>query len=312
MIVDLPEPSELEKTSIRLLNIAWKEALSAIDTMSSNDVKNWDDDFSARRAYESAVQLELAGAVATIQQAQELAIKSQIARVSPYLLLVGDVRGWPNKSQGRPVSFSTFRTIDASDLLRVHAVVSEIQFDEKFRQLFEDTRRKRNRIVHLGGSGVTTTAKEVLLLVLMSFEYLFPNHSWVKVRHDFEHTASHTHIHGDEFAAMGLVDDFLLLMDCLEPRFLRKYFGFDKRQQSFACLACTTAEQRYVGSRNLLAQIRPLTKHESVLYCCTCGEEKIVSRRRCKSEACPSDVLYFDDEGNGTCLLCDADNTHGN
>jgi hypothetical protein len=107
------------------------------------------DDGSAQRDYHAASQRSLANALAIIQQAQELGLKSRIAAVSPYLLIAGDPRGWPKNSAG-DLSFSEFRTIDASDLIRVHNTVCSTGVDDRFVQVFEDTRRRRNLIVHLG------------------------------------------------------------------------------------------------------------------------------------------------------------------
>src|SRR6266849_4499472 len=122
MIVDIPTPEELARSSLDLLNMAWDSACEIIAGLENSQVKEWDDDGSAQREYHAASQPSLANALMVIQQAQELGLKARIAAVSPYLLIAGDPRGWP-KGSANDVSFSEFRTIDASDLIRVHNTV---------------------------------------------------------------------------------------------------------------------------------------------------------------------------------------------
>jgi hypothetical protein len=210
MIVDIPPPEELARSSIDLLNMAWDSACAIIAGLENSEVKEWDDDGSAQRDYHAASQRSLANALAIIQQAQELGLKSRIAAVSPYLLIAGDPRGWPKNSAG-DLSFSEFRTIDASDLIRVHNIVCSTGVDDRFVQVFEDTRRRRNLFVHLGRHKQSQDAKAILILILRTMKALFPDRRWPSELYDFARRDRYTTIGGEDYVEMGLVNQFEML-----------------------------------------------------------------------------------------------------
>jgi hypothetical protein len=47
MIVDIPTPEELARSSLDLLNMAWDSAHEIIAGLENSQVKEWDDDGSA-------------------------------------------------------------------------------------------------------------------------------------------------------------------------------------------------------------------------------------------------------------------------
>src|SRR5262245_27632570 len=129
MITDIPTAEELARSSLDLLNMAWTSVCAVLSTLEESGVKEWDHDGRARREYHAASQPSLGNALAVVQQAQELGMKSRIAAVSPFLLISGEPRGWPKGSHRHDTSFAEFRTVDAADLIRMHDTVCSTRID---------------------------------------------------------------------------------------------------------------------------------------------------------------------------------------
>lgn len=304
MIIDIPTPDELARSSVDLLNLAWETAFDILYDLEESGVEEWDDDGTARRDYHAASQPSLGNALAIVQQAQELALKSRIAAISPYLLLSGDPREWPRQCDKNDTAFTSFRTIDASDLIRVHDAVCNKRLDAKFVQIFTETRRKRNVIIHLGGKGQIFNLEDLLLLILETFRHLFPNKRWAQTRYEFKLRDRNTQIYGPDFVEAVLVHQFNQLTRVLGAKDLRTHFGFEKKQHRYICFHCTAEERNRSGETTPLAQLRPNTPEATTLYCCVCDKEYPVERRYCSHPNCKSNVISTDKGWEGTCHMC--------
>lgn len=300
MIVDIPTSEELARSSTDLLNLAWDIGLEIVSTLKNSDVEDWDDDGTARQDYHSASQASLGNALAIIQQAQELGLKARIAKVSPYLLIAGDPRGWPKGCQKNDIGFGDFRTIDASDLLRVHDTVCTERAGDDFVKLFEETRRRRNLFVHLGRQRQHDDAVNILRLVLQTVRALFPDRRWAHYRYDFSQRTGVVAVYGSDYVEANLVGEFKTIVDLLSADELREHFSFDAQAQRYICVNCTAEERSMSGEAPPFAQLRPNTPEASVLYCCVCDREYPIVRKRCTLSGCTSDVFADD----GTCLIC--------
>jgi hypothetical protein len=304
MIKDIPTPEELERSSLDLLNMAWDRACGIIAALKESNVQEWDDDGSARREYHEAAQPSLGNAFVIIQQAQELALKARIAAVSPYLLIAGDPRSWPKGAHRMDASFSEFRTIDASDLIRVHNTVCPNRVHNGFAQLFEQTRRRRNLLVHLGRKQQSDDAQALLVLILRTMRALFPDRLWTAERYQFALRDHRGALGYTDYIEVGLVHEFEMLLGILGAKDLRENYGFDKKARRYICLHCTAEQRSMEGTATPLAQLRPNTPDATTLYCCTCADEYPVVRRRCPNPGCRSDVFSTGEDDTGGCLVC--------
>src|SRR4051812_40724916 len=117
----------MEQTALRIYFSAWVSLMRVVAEMQDEHHEDYDyvdseltlnqDKTDANRAhFVELAQPDLQLIYSMIQHSQEIALKSKLCEVSPFLLLLGtEVRTWA-KPNG---DFSTFRTIDASDLLKV-------------------------------------------------------------------------------------------------------------------------------------------------------------------------------------------------
>jgi hypothetical protein len=90
--------------------------------------------FTDKEEFMARAQPDLQLAYTLIQQSQEIALKAKICAVSPFLLLLGsDVRTWPKHD----ADFTQFRTLDASDLIKVANTVCSPGINCKFAEIYQ-------------------------------------------------------------------------------------------------------------------------------------------------------------------------------
>lgn len=300
MITDLPAAGDLDNSARSLLNMAWDTALGVFRLLERTELETWDDDGSVREDYHAARQPALRHALVMVHQAQELGLKARIAAVSPYLLLGGEPRLWPARPDRQPTSFEEFRTIDASDLVRVHNTVCATPLDANFMRMFEEGRRARNKIVHLGGHRIVSDARDILILILETHAALYPDIRWAAARMDHELNDGYS-IAGGTGVETSLLNDFALLQQVVAPRYIRQHFGFDKRRRSFMCLGCSSDQLDWEdGSR--FAQL--VEGSEDQMTCAVCTRTAMVRRETCGVDGCRCDALSTYDYKWGTCLHC--------
>jgi hypothetical protein len=300
MITDVATSEDLKRSALDLLVMAWETALDTFRKLERSQIEDWDTDGSARADYDAARQPALRHAHVWVHQAQELGLKARIAEVSPYILLVGDPRTWPRPGRDGIVSFSDFRTIDAADLIRVHDTVCPTRLPADFVRRFDEGRRSRNRIVHLGGHGIAADARELLLRILDTAQVLFSERLWMSYRMESALSDVDSIVVG-QGVEWGLVADFALLIGILTPAVLRRHFGYSTRRRSYVCLNCSTDERDY-QEPSRFAQL--VSNKGNQLFCPVCTDTHTVLREACSKPGCRSDVLWAKDYKVGTCLIC--------
>ncbi|NJO34959.1 MAG: hypothetical protein HC869_19430 [Rhodospirillales bacterium] len=281
--------------------MAWEIALEVLDERGASEVQNWDHDGDASLLYWQQVQPKLANAFVLVQQAQELNIKSRIAEVSPFLLLAGDPREWPRGCDKSDVPFSAFRTVDASDLIRLHNAVSAQRLSDSFATLYDEVRQHRNILMHHGHAGARIEPMEILRLTLTTHKHLFDG-KWGPARATYWNSGSTATLYTNKWTHDALLREFEAIVELLKPAELREFFGYDKRQRHYLCPQCV---MRARDARVPLAELRSRAKTESKLYCFLCNVEFEIERAKCSHADCKSTVIalnYFNDR---VCLTCD-------
>lgn len=155
MITNVPTSDELNRSALRHYFSAWIQLLTIatdFDQVFAND----DDaphpiDWSPEReSYLKGSQADLQTCCTLIQQSNELALKSRITDVSPYLLLFRNDRRL--SQQPEQIDFADLRTLDASDLPRAVNAFCANTMSDAFVADYEFIRKLRNRIVHIGSA----------------------------------------------------------------------------------------------------------------------------------------------------------------
>lgn len=239
-------------------------------------------------------------------------MKAKIAAVSPFLLITRDPRDFPHESSEKDIPFSTFRTIDAADLLRVHNAVAQNRLGQDVSTFWDKLRQQRNIVMHLGWiKAPPISALELVSHILYVNRFLNPDMTWPRVLLDGYNEPDLSFPYSDkESIAYGTtVEQIKLTIDELPPSLVKRYFGYNTKNRSYDCPHCYSEASNSHSDFSPLAQLRPRSPTSTTLYCFVCDQTTPVLRRHCQAEGCPSNVLS-DDEGSwGQCLVCGHDNS---
>lgn len=326
MLKNIPTSSNTEEVSLRLYFTALDQIVRIMGEIRNIECNNTDllDD-TPQFFYESGepiitnpdpwlidkdeflglAQPDLQLAYMLIQQSQEIALKAMICAVSPFLLLLGsDVRTWPKSD----ADFSQFRTLDASDLVKVVNTVCPRSISDKFAGLYEETRRNRNQIYHQGTYEEELHPKTLLGILVRQYEELYQGRIWFRDVLVFERQTRHNVFFTDKFnARTAVLSKLATLFELLSNNQYLTLFGFSKKVRRYICHDCcydASIEETEVAPQ----EVRTATlKGRDVVYCHLCEKEYPVRRYRCRSDPCKSNVISADEEWADHCHLCGED-----
>lgn len=300
MVIDLPTPDEFQTAAVNLLYLAWETALTTIVDFDEASWFGHEPDQPETEDYWKAVQPALANSFSLIQQAMEMSLKGRIAAVSPFLLLTRDPRDWPKGVDKKDVTFSEFRTVDASDLVKVHNAVASERLTEEFQTFWDDVRKERNAIIH-SVSKKSYEPHRVISTVLQTAQFLFSEKTWAEHRFAMDEQG--------KFAALGVgVDDTynVVMRDIdaavrhLTSSQAKSLLGFDKKRRAYVCPNCWgRANRDWQDEWPKLAQLASKSPKETKLLCVVCSEATEVERSDCNQVDCKGNVIAED-----MCLTC--------
>jgi hypothetical protein len=288
--------------------MAWEIAYDLLYQKELADIPTWDDDGTVTDDYWQSAQPILRNALGLIQQAHELGLKGKLAAVSPYLLISQDASRWPGGSG--PVSFSSFRTVDAVDLPRAMELFLS-PLSVMFRDLYEDIRKKRNTFAHGVAKGERLAAIDLLKMILATLQEFFPGQPWPKLRLAYLEKDPTAIAYSSDHAYPRLLREMDTVIEELNPADAKEFLDVDKKSRWYMCPGSCyseihTDEFAASGEYPMLAQLRPVkTPGAKQLYCFVCGETVEIERTACKDPKCPADVIFTDEIGGRVCLTCD-------
>lgn len=332
MIIEVPDPEDFARASINLLNLAWEIAIQSLEEFQQSEMINLDDEefewFVSQTDKEQifrgsqassipdkrvAVTIEfwrrsqpsLGNALSLIQQAVELGLKGRIARVSPFLLIARDARDYPRGNDRADVPFSSFRTLDAADLVKVHNTVCAERLDDEFAGWWEAIRRQRNALIHSVQPGAKMMHPEdILAHVFQANHSLFFEKNWFARRTEYlynnatnvAYEVKGRYIYGRVF------EEFSAMLDTPTKHAALKYLNYKIDASSYHCVHC-----RDDGATDLIyptAQLSLDSEATTVLQCVVCQRASRVFRRICPAPGCGSSVLSAEADHLRTCLVC--------
>lgn len=338
MIVEVPNAADFAKASINLLNLAWEISIESIRAYDHSDVIHPNDtptqsfvdnegvlhtfggpDKTYTNEERSAAETEfwrrsqpsLGNGLSLVQQAIEMGLKGRIAEVSPFLLISRDARDYPNSSGKQDVPFSAFRSLDASDLMRVHNTVCASRFDVSFGKWWDAIRRQRNALIHSVLPGASIVRPETLMEnVIISNHILHPNTSWFDRRLEYSRNNEiYVAYHPDPNELYGqTLDEFDDALRFLPAKVSKEYFGYDRRSRTYTCIRCQDDCDRtlwYDWNLGKTAQLNPKGATSTKLRCVVCSRETLCMRTPCPDKECRGNVLC-EESGDHykTCLTC--------
>lgn len=318
MILDFPTKHDFFNAANDYLNSSWE---SVIENLSEFEelrgvFKDSDHDEESKRYWSSAKQT-LISATALVQQAAEFYIKGRISDVSPYLLVSGSPQSWPKGCGKNNTEFSSFRTLDAQDLLKVHDTVCEERFTDEFIQWYENLRIIRNKIMHTVDKSLNVRPEEVIEFILYAHYYFSGENGWFKSRREYlEKTPvnSMKSIQDDDnnyegYILQSLLIDFRIATEVLKPSKVKLYFKFDKKSQSLHCPSCSNkVSQMDFWDHEFIhdcGKTYQKTDKSDTYECRICNYKGSILNQQCSEYGCEG--AFLDSEA-GICFSCFAKN----
>lgn len=306
MITEIPTAEDFARTALGHLHLAWDIGIDIVTDIERAELADWDTDREVTDQYWRVSQPALANAVTLLQQAHEFAIKGRIAAVSPFLLISREARDWPRRCDREDMPFSAFRMADAADLPKLHDTVAPTRLLPEFHGFYEEVRRLRNVIMHVGSGAKAVDPAELLRDILRTHKLFFREQSWGQLRRAYLNNDRIAVAYSADRATATLLPEFETVVGLLKPAECRELLGFDKRARRYLCPHCLADRGDYGDDMEVpLAQLRPNGPKTTQLYCLVCNQTTSVKRERCGELGCRSNVL-LDQTGifDVRCLLC--------
>ena len=302
MITEILTPDEFSQSGLNLLNLAWSIGMEIAHEFEGAELAEWGDDLTDEYWRES--QPALGNAIALVEQAQEMALKGQIAAVSPYLLIGYEPREWPRRCEREDTPFSMFRTVDAADLIKIHNTVchSSSRLGKDFAALFEEIRRQRNAIIHLGSAGKRMEVAELILNVLLTNEHLYPGTNWAARRLQYSQNDRLSVAYSTDHVGTLLLEEFDTAVRLLKSAQVKRFFGLTKARRYLCPYCCYEAE--HIDRLIRLAQLAPNSPSATAVSCFVCGNITTVERKVCTEKGCKSNVICAEPDWGLICLVC--------
>ena len=300
MVKNIPTPNDFFEAGNELLNFAWDVVAELLKYLDQSQVFGVDPE-EVSDAYWMAARRRLSTALAMTQQGVEFILKGKIVAVSPYLLLADPPAKWPSPEQSPDTDFSSFRTIDAQDLVRVHDTFAITRLDSEFVAKFNELREKRNRIMHSIDKNVEIHVQDVLASFLFVHQMLIPDRGWAETRRSFLENGPECLLGNTDSVVNDVAWELELVLKVLAPAQVKRYFGIDKKQRRYTCPSCLSEADKDLGFDRKLALLLPADPGSTSLSCLMCGNKHTVQRDDCTNSGCKGNVI----SDEGVCLTCE-------
>lgn len=257
-----------------------------------------------RNEYYAKCQVELEKICVFASQACELALKSRICAVSPYLLLLGNEPRF--KASQKDFDYTEFRTIDAVDLpSAVNALCPELLSDA-FIQRYNQLRKLRNKITHLGIAGTPFDPDELLSIMIEQYAELWPEHRLLSDWCSYLSGTRFSFFYDGKYSSAGmeLTESLRTFYAKLSKGQFNTLFGVPKSKRRYACLNCYDDESLARGIHSYEEFDVAHLIDKNTLQCFLCRECYTVTREKCCAPGCKGNVLSSESAFEGICHTC--------
>jgi hypothetical protein len=302
MIKNIPTPNDFAEHGLMFLNLAWDTIFDL--SREYADAEQWGGivDKEQTDEYLKATKRPLSIAHALAQQGAELILKSEVANVSPFLLITASPSDWPKGCEKSDTFFADFRTIDAQDLVRVCNAVRGSALPESFVTTFNKFRKQRNALFHTVDERLEFSEKEIIRYIL-TIAHLTKPGQWPHLREAHLCEMPLVKLYSIDYVSNVLCEEMDIMIGLLERTDLREWFGFNKNQRRYICPTCHDKQDHQTDPPYpRTAQLKPNDAKSTNLHCFVCGNDIPVTRRNCPEMGCKGNVIHAADDNE--CLTC--------
>ncbi|MBR1165878.1 hypothetical protein [Bradyrhizobium liaoningense] len=314
MIKNIPTADELLLVSLRLYFKAWGDLASIITEWAEYGewaTKTLEEDEAADvqagwQKYIGAAQSDLQSIFTLIQQSQEIGLKARICEVSPYLLLKRiDIK--PSDGENGVWDFTDFPTLDASELVRVHNMFCSTTLSKDFQAKYEEIRRGRNKISHLGIFRQNIEPLAIIDILQLHYSELYPWRRWMEDRLHFAALGKWADFSFDSNfdERTGLYTELWHLLPELSESQFKWLMGHERREERFICHQCGYHAQ--LGHTNPYASDVPTAYPvgDDRVRCVICDKEYPIRRAApCLVNDCKCEWQSALEGFEGLCMKC--------
>lgn len=296
MIINKPNPKVFEKQSVQYL----MQGINLIYEKERDNAEAYGEDFDNTNFW-NYHQGILSNSLMLLFQSLENFLKSQVCKISPFLLIAAEPKKWGSSKQN--IDFNDLFMHPFDDLLVIYLELGLGSISDQTATKLEELRKKRNQVTH----GVLTS--RLTTDYVMNIFYVLVRHIWgPKVWWD----QIKDHIFNEPLFGMYDTDVEKAYLN-LYVEFFVKYFGFkrtgeifgvDLKQRRYYCPYCHYWLNKEVDVADAVYAILVPNKPTSTnLYCMVCDQNHTVTRQSCVHADCKGNVISDD----GQCLTCFSD-----
>lgn len=337
MIIDIPTRDEFEKSALDLMNTAWSQVSELLIEFNDlapliegslridiapeirpdghNYISYASDESITRNteAYWKASRQTMLIALTLVQQAVEFFIKGRLVSISSHLLIDMSTSTLPKQCTQQDIPFSSFKTIDAQDLIKIHDTVYPDRFDDGFKTWYTNMRTLRNKIIHIVANEIQVSPEQILEDILYIQQYFVPSSDWITERINYLLRTPANSIdflqQDAEFVYQHVMrqvyGELEAIIKKLQPSIIKKYLGYDKTRHALYCPSCykILSAHDYFDADNeepLKAfQTINRTSDDYKCFVCSLNRRMVFHEKSC--EECGERLINPDD---GICLAC--------
>lgn len=307
MINNVPSAEDLQTISLRLFFKAWTEVSDLLSDFSrfysfTIDPKSLADSEETTDFWKRA-QSTLQTAYVLIQQSQEIGLKALISEISPYLLLKNiSTKTVPDSIY----DFTDFQTVEASALLDLCNIVNERQLPASFRKDYEDMRKNRNKIYHLGIYNDELKPITMMKAMLRKFSHLYPKKKWLVCRQEFALPQEWEGVgDNDAIDPTGTFYEIKTFLPHTTPDEYRGIMQHSPEEERYVCAVCA-ADANLAGGEFEPSEVPTayLTSNPYRIHCEFCDSDHAIIERACSQADCSGSWFSADPEAESICITC--------
>lgn len=309
MIDDLPTSNDFRIIAEDCLNQSFEIIFNLVDMINelkdesiieSGEEKNYFHNYNNYGILRTAIILNF--------QAIEYFMKSEVAKISPLLLIAGNRKNWVEKN-GEIKSFSDFNIIGAEELLFTYISVSSKVLEKDLKIFIGNIREQRNKLVH-NISKEEFKLEKILENIIETFILFVGKDFWIE--------SINNYLENNLLSYVGAYEDvFLFLLNkrikLIENNInhneknikLKEYFGLEIETVRYFCTTCKDNfdyANKEIDSKWCILD----PNNSNSITCLICKNKSVIKNRKCKyynrkKAPCKSNVISKE---YNLCLTC--------
>ncbi len=302
MITNLPTFEDFEKVSKECLIQSFNQLFSIYKKY----YEYYDDETINNEVCKEEIWEHHSGTYRTIiilvYQAIETAMKAEVTKVTPFLLIEKNRNDWPTLPNNSNKDFDTLYTISGESLLNTFAAVNQSFLTNEKITFIENIRLLRNKAIHGADNLTSLNVKSLLLNILETYVVFYGKNSWFDDLKDFNIKNPLFGYYDWNFENIQSFEYLDFVLEIIGKKQLNKFVELEINGREYFCPNCKhifDGDFGYLESK--WAFLKPNEPDSEIIECLNCTYETKVERKDCLNEGCKGNVITKDDE---RCLVC--------